>query len=302
MNKGRWPNRLVSYEDDLGRSYVGVFAQYADYSMCLPLFNYSKGRMGQAGIVGVSLGYQKPFYNFNNRFYLEWELGGSLGCVVSHFDKYNRVESNVVGQGRWYYPMITDLHVSLVLRKHSVKDLYKVKKSWADFTPEQIEEIVLRDSIKAEKEKRKIEAKYAKDASKEQLSSADDSATKKEEAVDSAVAKDKSLKKQRKKNAESEKKKTETVEASEDSEQLAIEENAPKAKRKSKEEKSTLKQDEKAEKERLKIEEKKAKEELALKEKEEKERLKLEKESQKLAKKKEKEQQKLEKKQDKAEK
>lgn len=304
-SKDYWKKRTRGYVDDLGRSYVGVFAQYADYSMCLPLFNYSKGRMGQAGIVGVSLGYQKPFYNFNNRFYLEWELGGSLGCVVTHFDKYNRVESNVIGQGRWYYPMITDLHVSLALRRHSVKDLYKKIPKVGDFTPAEIEKMLKVQEEKAELERLKQEKAKAKENQK--LEAEAEKERKKLEKENQKQAEEQEienlkLEKEAKKNAKSEKKKQEAVEDGENSEQLAIEEVSSKAKKKGKEEKNSLKQDEKAEKERLKIEEKKAKEELALKEKEEKEKLKLEKESQKLAKKKEKEQQKLEKQQDKAEK
>ena len=172
--KNYWKGRTRNYVDDMGRSYVGAFAQFADYSVCLPLFNYGRGRMGQAGIVGVSLGYQKPFYNFNNKFYLEWELGGSLGCVVTQFDKYNRIESQVVGQGKWYYPMITDLHVSLVLRKHSVKDLYKKIPKAADFTSEQIEKMlkeqkekeelaVLKQEKAKEKENQKLEAQAEKE-------------------------------------------------------------------------------------------------------------------------------------------
>ncbi|MBR5148304.1 MAG: DUF3575 domain-containing protein [Bacteroidaceae bacterium] len=163
-----WDKRRVNYVDDLGRSYVGVFAQYADYSMCLPLFDYSRGRKGEAAIVGLSLGYQKPFHNFSNRFYLEWEMGGSLGCVVTEFDKYNRVESEVTGQGKWFYPLITDLHVSLVLRRHSVKDLYAKKKQVSDFKPAQIERIM----EKQEKAVAVQQEKQEKAAAKEQADAA----------------------------------------------------------------------------------------------------------------------------------
>lgn len=161
-----WANRRTNYVDDLGRSYVGVFAQYTDYSMCLPLFDYSRGRMGEAAIVGLSLGFQKPFHNFSNRFYLEWEFGGSLGCVVTEFDKYNRVESQVTGQGKWFYPLITDLHVSLVLRRHSVKDLYAKKKQVADFRPAQIERIMYKQEKEAADKKEKQEKAVAKEQDK----------------------------------------------------------------------------------------------------------------------------------------
>jgi hypothetical protein len=134
--------------------------------MCLPLFDYSRGRMGEAAIVGLSLGFQKPFHNFSNRFYLEWEFGGSLGCVVTEFDKYNRVESQVTGQGKWFYPLITDLHVSLVLRRHSVKDLYAKKKMVADFRPAQIERIMHKQEKVAADQKEKQEKAVAKEQNK----------------------------------------------------------------------------------------------------------------------------------------
>lgn len=120
-----WKKRKLNKVDDKGRSYVGLFAQYADYSFYIPLTQHFQGRIGKAAIVGISLGYHKPLYNFSNRCFLEWEFGGSLGCVVSHFDRYERQESAITSSGNWYYPMLTDLHISLVLRKHSVKDLYK---------------------------------------------------------------------------------------------------------------------------------------------------------------------------------
>jgi len=120
-----WKKRKLNKVDDKGRSYVGLFTQYADYSFYVPLTQHCKGRIGKAAIAGISLGYQKPLYNFSNRYFLEWELGGSLGCVISHFYRYNKEESAIASSGNWYYPMVTDLHISLVLRKHSVKDLYK---------------------------------------------------------------------------------------------------------------------------------------------------------------------------------
>lgn len=122
--KKYWRNRDGNRVNDKGRSYAGIFVQYADYSMCLPLYKYSHGRMGRAAVAGFSLGLNRPFYNFSNKYCLEWEFGTSLGCVVSQYDCYDRVESNITGNGAWYYPIITDLHVSLVLRRRSISDMY----------------------------------------------------------------------------------------------------------------------------------------------------------------------------------
>lgn len=120
----KWEKREDGRINDLGRSYVGVFAQYADYSMCMPWYDYSEGRLGRAAIAGISLGFSKPFYNFSNKCYLEWEFGTSLGCVLTEYDRYDRVETAVTGTGKWYYPIITDIHISLVLRRRSVSDMY----------------------------------------------------------------------------------------------------------------------------------------------------------------------------------
>lgn len=123
--KKYWIERVNDRLNDKGRSYAGIFAQYADFSMCLPLYNYEHGRVGRAAIAGFSYGFNKPFYNFSNKYCLEWEFGTSLGCVLSQYDCYNRVESEVTGSGKWYYPIITDLHVSLVLRRQSISKMYR---------------------------------------------------------------------------------------------------------------------------------------------------------------------------------
>lgn len=124
-----WKNRKLNKVDDRGRSYIGFFSQYADYSFYFPFSQHSQGVVGSAAVVGVSLGYQRPLYNFSNRYFLEWEFGGSFGFVISRFDRYDRLESAITGTGNWYFPMVTDLHISLVLRKHSVIDLYKKSKN-----------------------------------------------------------------------------------------------------------------------------------------------------------------------------
>lgn len=131
-SKEYWRKRKLNLIDDKGRSYLGLFAQFADYSFCLPVGNYCEGKNGCATIAGVSLGYNKPLYSFNNKYYLEWEFGTSLGYVFSDFERFNRKESHVVNKGTWKSPMITDLHVSLVLRKHSITNMYK-KTMYVDY-------------------------------------------------------------------------------------------------------------------------------------------------------------------------
>lgn len=316
--KKYWNNRRRNYVDDLGRSYVGVFAQYADYSVCLPLFNYSKGRMGEAAIVGLSLGYQKPFYNFSNRFYLEWEMGGSLGCVLTEFDKYDRVESNIVGQGKWFYPMITDLHVSLVLRRHSVQDLYTKKKQVADYSPAQITKIIEDIEKKAEKERVKAEKSQEKEEHKQQqelekeAQKLEKEALKEQEKLEKESKKlEKASKEQQKleKEAKKQLKATEKEQA-----KLAKEQEKEMLAQLTKEEKKQLKAAEKeqaklakeqekiekaAEKEQAKLDKSIEKEQAKLDKEALKAQQKLEKEAQKSEKKALKEQQKLVKKQDK---
>ena len=65
--KKYWIERVNDRLNDKGRSYAGIFAQYADFSMCLPLYNYEHGRVGRAAIAGFSYGFNKPFYNFSNK-------------------------------------------------------------------------------------------------------------------------------------------------------------------------------------------------------------------------------------------
>ena len=303
--KEYWNNRRRNHVDDLGRSYVGVFAQYADYSVCLPIFNYSRGRMGEAAIVGLSLGYQKPFYNFSNRFYLEWEMGGSLGCVLTEFDKYNRVESEVTGQGKWYYPMITDLHVSLVLRRHSVQDLYAKKKQVSDFSPAQITRIIEDIEKKAEKERVKAEKSQAKEEHKQQqelekeAEKLEKENQKEQEKLEKESKKlEKASKEQQKLDKEAKKqlKATEKEQA-----KLAKEQEKEKLAQLTKEEKKQLKAAEKEQaklaKEQAKIEKAAQKEQAKLEKEALKAQQKLEKEAQKLEQKALKEQQKLAKKQ-----
>lgn len=303
--KEYWNNRRRNYVDDLGRSYVGVFAQYADYSVCLPIFNYSKGRMGEAAIVGLSLGYQKPFYNFSNRFYLEWEMGGSLGCVLTEFDKYNRVESEVTGQGKWFYPMITDLHVSLVLRRHSVQDLYAKKKQVSDYSPAQITRIIEDIEKKAEKERVKAEKSQAKEEHKQQQELEKEAEKLEKEAMkeqDKLEKESKKLEKASKEQKKLDKEAKKQLKATEKEQaKLAKEQEKEMLAQLTKEEKKQLKAAEKEQaklaKEQEKLDEAAQKEQAKLEKEALKAQQKLEKEAQKLEQKALKEQQKLAKKQ-----
>ena len=303
--KEYWNNRRRNHVDDLGRSYVGVFAQYADYSVCLPIFNYSRGRMGEAAIVGLSLGYQKPFYNFSNRFYLEWEMGGSLGCVLTEFDKYNRVESEVTGQGKWYYPMITDLHVSLVLRRHSVQDLYAKKKQVSDYSPAQITRIIEDIEKKAEKERVKAEKSQAKEEHKQQQELEKEAEKLEKEAMkeqDKLEKESKKLEKASREQKKLDKEAKKQLKATEKEQaKLAKEQEKEMLAQLTKEEKKQLKAAEKEQakfaKEQEKLDEAAQKEQAKLEKEALKAQQKLEKEAQKLEQKALKEQQKLAKKQ-----
>ena len=84
--------------------------------------------MGNAAITGLSIGYNKLFYNFNNKFYLEWEFGTSIGAVFSSYTSYTYQESNIIDDGIWFCPMISDLHISLIFRRFSISNMYKKTK------------------------------------------------------------------------------------------------------------------------------------------------------------------------------
>ncbi len=126
--KEYWRERKLNHVDDKGRSYIGLFAQHINYSLYIPI-NNNKSFKGKATIAGLSIGYNKPFYNFNNMHYLEWEFGTSIGAVFNSYNSYAYQESTIIDDRIRFYPMITDLHISLIYRRNSISKMYKRTKS-----------------------------------------------------------------------------------------------------------------------------------------------------------------------------
>lgn len=185
--------------------YLGAYASGGDYSIKVS----SVGHQGQFMSVGASFGFGIPMAKVGKN-YVELDLGGRLGAVLSKSKAYTiDTESNCYPalpqkDRGWHavpYPVVMDLHVSLVYRFHSINKKYRKPNYELEETLLQRQRDIewKRDSLrnakiarqdemrqqlsdirKAKKEK-KAAAKAARAAAKEALKSLRDKGRKEDE-------------------------------------------------------------------------------------------------------------------------
>lgn len=185
--------------------YLGAYAAGGDYSIKVS----SVGHQGQFVSVGASFGFGIPMAKVGKNF-VELDLGGRFGAAFSKSNAYTiDTESNcypaLPAKNRgWHavpYPVVMDLHVSLVYRFHSIGQKYRKPNYELEETLLQRQRDVewRRDSLhnakiarqdemrqqlsdirKAKKEK-KAAAKAARAAAKEALKSLRDKGRKEDE-------------------------------------------------------------------------------------------------------------------------
>lgn len=106
--------------------FMGPYLSLTNYSIKLSSNASSLGRQGVAIGLGLTGGVALPLYGYSNGTALDLELGGSIGCHYTKYYLYKAdTESNcypICGhESKWiYYPLITDMRISLVYRFRSI--------------------------------------------------------------------------------------------------------------------------------------------------------------------------------------
>lgn len=113
--------------------YWGVYAAYNRYSISFG----GTGRQGTAASLGLSYGWTLPVTKRVDGSGFDLDLGISAGVTATKYDKYSYVDESAcysyASTRDWHflpYPMIQDVHVSLVYRFRSVdkKVLYGAER------------------------------------------------------------------------------------------------------------------------------------------------------------------------------
>ena len=106
--------------------FVGPYLSMSSFSIKLSAADDAMGRQGMAYGVGLTGGVALPLYGYENGSALDLEFGGSLGWHFASYDLYKAdMESNRYPfQGHRdkfvFYPLVTDLRVSLVYRFRTI--------------------------------------------------------------------------------------------------------------------------------------------------------------------------------------
>lgn len=110
-----------------GRSYIGVFAEYMDYTLKSQFDivdrNYIKD--GYALIAGLTGGYEFPAFYHNNHYW-QFHVGANIGAIYAPYDKYS-VESKTAhlsGSEKKILPMLTELKFGMTYRKVNISQKY----------------------------------------------------------------------------------------------------------------------------------------------------------------------------------
>lgn len=111
-----------------GRHYVGVFAEYMNYTLNskLDIMDRDKVKYGNAIMGGISAGYEFPAF-YHNRHYWQFHLGANVGVMYANYDRYQVDENNVAkfdGAQKKVLPMVTELRFGLTYRKESISRKY----------------------------------------------------------------------------------------------------------------------------------------------------------------------------------
>lgn len=106
-----------------GRYYAGVYAEYMNYILNTPLDVVDSNclKKGWAGIAGLSLGYDFPGFNYGNRHFFQFQVGGSLGLIHADYDAMG--EEGLQSYVR-NFPMLTELRFALTYRQKSISRKY----------------------------------------------------------------------------------------------------------------------------------------------------------------------------------
>ena len=111
-----------------GRYYVGVFAEYMNYTLKskLDIIERDKVKNGNAVIAGISAGYDFPAFSHRNNFW-QFQVGANVGVFYAKYDKYGIDENKMAhleGNNNKILPMVTELRFALAYRKASVSRKY----------------------------------------------------------------------------------------------------------------------------------------------------------------------------------
>lgn len=113
--------------------YIGLYGEYDNHTILM-----GNGIQGKGVGVGVSGGFTQPLYQMNHGS-IELEVGGRVGFRYTRYDKFSYEEESACyayeGTERKHfvpYPIIQDIHVSLVYRMASSKNKYKWNRQRAN--------------------------------------------------------------------------------------------------------------------------------------------------------------------------
>ncbi|MCM1108665.1 MAG: DUF3575 domain-containing protein [Clostridium sp.] len=113
--------------------YIGLYGEYDKHTILM-----GNGIQGKGAGVGVSGGFTQPLYQLRHGS-IEFEVGARAGFRYTRFDKFSYEEESAcyayteTKQKHFVpFPVIQDVHVSLVYRMASSKNKYKWNKRRAD--------------------------------------------------------------------------------------------------------------------------------------------------------------------------
>jgi len=134
-----------------GRSYIGIYGEYADYVLKtkVDILDRKYAKAGNAYIFGLSGGFEYPLFNYNHKHFVQLDLGANIGVVYSKYDKYNVTNkvATLAGNKSTVLPMVTELRIALTYRKANISQKYwqpnssvlvaakaqnDIAKEWAD--------------------------------------------------------------------------------------------------------------------------------------------------------------------------
>lgn len=113
--------------------YRGVFASYLNFDMRIPNV-ISYGKRGSLLVGGITWGFVRPLYGFQNGNSLDLECGIALGAGFGNWDVYQYNEDLTKNQFLWHQdwnfvhkPILTDLRVGFVYRlgKYPIQKKYR---------------------------------------------------------------------------------------------------------------------------------------------------------------------------------
>ena len=111
-----------------GRHYVGVFAEYMNFTLNskLDIIDRDKVKYGNAFMFGLSGGYDFPAF-YHNKHYWQFHVGANVGVMYAKYDRYEVDENKMAhfdGAQTKVLPMVTELRFGLTYRKESISRKY----------------------------------------------------------------------------------------------------------------------------------------------------------------------------------